>query len=223
VWTETDPQRKQQIATARTAYQEAAKLQQDGKPAEALARCESLPDDCRNNYYACQAQELAINMNQVKSPAKAVEGHLAFVARWPAHPECGLHLYQAGYLLEATVDDVPRAIQVYQQCVDAYPQDRYAVLCLDQMARVWMYKQMYIDYARARDAFLKLAETYAHFFSYNARLARKSAADCQMQLRDTQKARAMYLQLMNEDPNDYASYLAASSGYTWIRMRKDAP
>ena len=218
---ETDPSRKQHMTAASTAYQEAAKLQNEGKPGEAVARCDALPDEARDNYYACAAAELAIQItaNTLKDPAKAVERHLAFVSRWPSHPESPQHLYQAGYLLEATIDDTPRAVQTYQQCVDSYPQSYYAAQCLYRVGYVLMYKAGYIDYAKSMAAFLKLAQMYPH--SDYARLARKYAGDCQMQLRDTQKARAMFLELMNEDPNDYAAYLAAASGYQWVRMRKD--
>jgi hypothetical protein len=54
-----------------------------------------------------------------------------------------------------------------------------------------------------------------------AQMARKYAADCQMQLRETDRAREAYLQLMTEDPSGYVASLAARM-YQTVRMRKEA-
>jgi tetratricopeptide (TPR) repeat protein len=219
---EGDPQRKQCLNAARETYQAVVALRRDGKPADAVARCDAVSEGCPDSYWTCATAELAIRITaeDLKNPAKAVERQLAFVARWPQHPDAPQHLYQAATTLAGTIGDIPRALEVYHQCAEAYPQSTYGEMCLYREAYTYMQQQMYIDYRKAMGRFETLAERYPH--SDNARQALKYAADCQMQLRDTAKARAMHLKIMEANPNDYAAYLAAASGFQWVRMRKDA-
>jgi len=174
-----------------------------------------------DTYYACAAQQLVVTTwLKAKDYQQAVQAAQQFAERWPAHPDTPQHLHAAAEWLASNVGDVPQALEVYQHVVDAYPTSPYAESSLYQSGQLLMQTSQMIDYQKAMDAFLRLARDYPD--SDYAAMARKYAADCQMQLREPDKAREMYMTLMTEDPNSYVASLAARM-YPTVRMRKEAP
>lgn len=218
---EADEQKRARNQAAAKAYREAPKLLKGGKQQEAADACTGLIEEFGDNYYSCLAQDYLTKIwRNAKDWEKVVAAHEQFAERWPGHADASEHLYQAAYVAHAQIGDLPRALEAYQRCADAHPDSYYAEQSLWQAAQLWMQSAQVIDYQKAMDAFLRLARDFPR--SENAPTARKYAGDCQMQLRDPERAREMFLELMTEDPNSYAAYLAAAQGYQWVRMRKDA-
>lgn len=202
------------------AFREVARLYKERKPDGAAAQCERLIQQVGEAYYSCRALQMVAQLWRSQDDYdKAVACHERFAELWPDHPDAPDHLYQAASTLESTVKDPPRAIEAYRHCIDAYPESHAAEQSLYRLAQMWQSETEVIDYAEAMETFLRLAEDFPH--SEYARLARKYAADCQLELRDTERARAMYMEVMAENTHDYAAYLAASGGYERIRMRPD--
>jgi tetratricopeptide (TPR) repeat protein len=217
---ETDEQRKARNEAARLAYRQVPRLYRQRNLDELASACENLITGYGDTYYACQAQRLLISAYRTqKDYEKEIAARQRFVELWPNHPDSPQNLYQAAHTLQTIIKDVPRAIAAYQQCVDDYPDSPMAEQSLHTLAQIWQSETEVIDYAKAMETFLRLANDFPH--SEYARLARKYAADCQLELRDTERARAMYMEVMAENPHDYAAYLAAASGYERIRMRPD--
>lgn len=219
IYIEKDIEKRKYHNAARKAYNEAAALLKAGKHQEAADRCVSLIEEYGDHYYSVQAQQYIVSIwLNAKDYDKLVAAREAFVLRWPEHESCPEHLYQIASCLENQIGDLPRAIEAYQRCIDTYPQHHYTALSLYQVAQMWMQNPAAIDYERSRDAFLRLARDFPQ--SQYALMARKYAGDCQMQLRDPEKARAIYMELMQEHPNTQAAYNAATY-YRLVRMRKD--
>ncbi len=217
---EKDPEKRKHIGEARKAYTEATKLAKAGSHGEAVARCEAIIAEYGRTYWSVTAQKYIVNIwTMAKDWERASAAGQAFAKAWPHHPEAAEHLYQAAYSIQTQIGDLPRAIEAHQACVDQYPDDTYAASSLYQMAYVQYRGDTMVDYEKAMEAFMRLARDFPRH--QYAATSRKYAADCQMQLRDPEKARAMFVELMEEDPNSYLAYLA-SSGHQLIRMRNDS-
>jgi tetratricopeptide (TPR) repeat protein len=218
---ERDQAKRERNRTAARAYQQAATLSRGNDPQAGVTALEAVVQQYPETYFACVAQQLVVSTwIRAKDYEKAVAAAQQFAERWPDHPDAPQELYRAANWLASTIGDPQRAIEAYQRVVDAYPTSPYADHSLFQLGQLLMQTSQVIDYQKAMDTFVRLTRDFPD--SDYAQMARKYAADCQMQLRETDKAREAYLQLMTEDPNGYVASLAARM-YQTVRMRKEEP
>jgi len=218
---ETDSAKRNHNRDASRAYQQASAAAKDVAPEQAVAAYQPVVDAYADTYFGCIAQQLIITAwVKAQNYANAVAAAEQFAERWPNHPDTPQELYRAASWLASNITDPERALAMYQRVVDTYPQSHYATASLYQLGQLRMQTSQVIDYQKAREAFLQLVQQYPD--SGYAPMGRKYAADCLMQLREPEKARADYMQFMTEDPNSYVACLSARM-YQTVRMRKEEP
>jgi len=216
---QADPAQRERHRAAAKAYQEASALIKADDPKPGIAALEAVGQEYADTYYGPVALQVAGNAwAKAQDYAQAVAAAEAFAERWPEHPDTPSQLYRAASWLASNVSDPQRALEMYRRIVSTYPTSTYADDCLYQSGQLLMQTSAVIDYQQAMDTFVQLARDYPD--STYATLARKYAADCWMQLREPDKARETYMQLMAEDPNGYVASLAARM-YQTVRMRKE--